>query len=438
MFSLREYRKEPRRLADLLLWAGLIAPGVVLNKDGAFQKTLAYRGPDLDSSTPGELLANATHLNNLLKRLGSRWAVFIEAQRRPAVDYPTSPWPNSVSALIDAERRVYFEDLATHYETHYYLTLSWMPPSEQTRRLENLLYEQIPGQASVNYREQMAYFQEEVERVRGMLADIMPCVEPLSDADTLTYLHSTVSLKYHPVAVPEVPMYLDVLLTDMPLTGGIRPMLGHDHLRTVTIRAFPSSSYPGVLAGLNHLEMPLRYMLRYLALDKVDATRALSAYQRKWMSRRKNLLSILWEAITQQESRMENHDAMEKAADAGAALEAVSDDRVAFGYVTATVTVWDEDAKIADEKLHAVERVINGRGFTCHREDLNAVEGWLGTHPGNTYANVRRPLLSSLNLSHLMPASAVWAGPDQDTHLAAPALLQAETSGHTRMALTQL
>jgi type IV secretion system protein VirB4 len=431
MFRLTEYRKEPRRLADLLLWAGLIAPGVILNKDGAFQQTLAYRGPDLDSSTHGELIANATHLNNLLKRLGSGWGVFIEAQRRHAVHYPSAHWPNPVSALIDAERRVYFEDLAAHYETHYYLTLSWMPPSEQTRRLERLLYEQVPGQEQVNYREQLAYFQEEVERVRGMLADIMPYVEALSDADTLTYLHSTVSLKVHPVAVPEVPMYLDVLLTDMPLTAGIRPMLGHYYLRTVTLRAFPSSSYPGVLAGLNHLDFPLRYLLRYLAMDKVDATRVLTSYQRKWMAKRKSLLSTLWEAITHQESEMLNVDAVEKASDAGAAVEAVSDDRVSYGYVTATVTVWDEDPKIADEKLHAVERVINGRGFTCHAEDLNAVEAWLGSHPGNTYANVRRPLLSSLNLSHVMPASAVWAGPDRDDHLNAPALLQAETTGHT-------
>jgi type IV secretion system protein VirB4 len=111
MFRLTEYRKEPRRLADLLLWAGLIAPGVILNKDGTFQQTLAYRGPDLDSSTPGELIANATHLNNLLKRLGSGWGVFMEAQRRHAVDYPSAHWPNPLSALIDAERRVYFEDL---------------------------------------------------------------------------------------------------------------------------------------------------------------------------------------------------------------------------------------------------------------------------------------------------------------------------------------
>src|SRR5262245_32337773 len=40
MFRLAEYQQEPYRLADLVLWAGLLAPGVLVNKDGAFQQTL--------------------------------------------------------------------------------------------------------------------------------------------------------------------------------------------------------------------------------------------------------------------------------------------------------------------------------------------------------------------------------------------------------------
>jgi hypothetical protein len=40
-------------------------------------------------------------------------------------------------------------------------------------------------------------------------------------------------------------------------------------------------------------------------------------------------------------------------------------DLVARAFVTATVTVWDEDARIADERLRLVEKVIQGRDFTC-------------------------------------------------------------------------
>lgn len=47
MFALTEYQQRPRVLADYLPWAGLVAPGVILNKDGAFQRTARFRGPDL-------------------------------------------------------------------------------------------------------------------------------------------------------------------------------------------------------------------------------------------------------------------------------------------------------------------------------------------------------------------------------------------------------
>jgi type IV secretion system protein VirB4 len=41
-----------------------------------------------------------------------------------------------------------------------------------------------------------------------------------------------------------------------------------------------------------------------------------------------------------------------------------------------------------------------------------------GSLPGHVYANVRRPLVSSLNLAHLLPLSAVWAGDAENEHLA--------------------
>ena len=53
MLNLAEYRKKPKMLADFLPWAALVAPGVVLNKDGSFQRTARFRGPDLDSATAG-------------------------------------------------------------------------------------------------------------------------------------------------------------------------------------------------------------------------------------------------------------------------------------------------------------------------------------------------------------------------------------------------
>ena len=63
-----------------------------------------------------------------------------------------------------------------------------------------------------------------------------------------------------------------------------------------------------------------------------------------------------------------------------------------------------------------VEKVIQGRDFTCVTEGMNAIEAWLGSLPGHVYGNVRQPPISTLNLAHMMPLSAVWAGLEHDAH----------------------
>src|SRR5437762_13965254 len=99
MLHLAEYRKKPKMLADFLPWAALVARGVILNKDGSFQRTARFRGPDLETATPAALISPAVRLNNAFRRLGSGWAVFVDAQRDLASSYPDSTLPDPASAL---------------------------------------------------------------------------------------------------------------------------------------------------------------------------------------------------------------------------------------------------------------------------------------------------------------------------------------------------
>jgi type IV secretion system protein VirB4 len=135
--------------------------------------------------------------------------------------------------------------------------------------------------------------------------------------------------------------------------------------------------------------------------------------------------------MTNEASALLDSDASNKAADADAALQELGSDLQGMAYVTATVTVWDEDAAMAAEKLRLVEKVIQGRDFTVLVEGMNALEAWLGSLPGHVYANVRQPPISTLNLAHMIPLSAVWAGPEWDAHFRAPPLFYARTEGST-------
>jgi len=430
MLNLTEYRQRPALLADWLPWAGLVAPGVVLNKDGSFQRTARFRGPDLDSATQSELVATTARLNNALRRLGTGWAMFVEAERCPAASYPHSDFPEPLSWLVDEERRAAFEEGGSHFESSYHLTLQYLPPEESRARAAKLIYENT-STAGVDWRERLTAFIAETERIFDLLAGVMPEIGWLDDGETLSYLHTTVSTRRHRVGVPEVPFHLDLLLTDVPLLGGLAPMLGDEHLRVTTLRGFPTSTWPGILDDLNRLGFAYRWSTRFVCLDKDEAEGELGRLRRQWFAKRKSVLALLRETLFQQESPLLNTDASNKAADADAALQALGSDQVAFGYLTSTVTVLDADADLADEKLRRVERVIQGRGFVTIAESLNSVEAWLSSIPGNAYANVRQPVVSTLNLAHLMPLSAVWAGPERNAHLDGPPLIVTRTEGAT-------
>ncbi|PZV35911.1 conjugal transfer protein TrbE [Mesorhizobium kowhaii] len=442
MLNLSEYRGKADRLADHLPWAALVAPGIVLNKDGSFQRTLQFRGPDLESATEAELVGICARANNALRRLGSGWALFFEAERVEALGYPNSHFPDAASWLVDEERRAAFEGQVEHFESRYHLTLLFMSPPDSQARAESALVDSHHSEGERDWRQELARFRDETDRVLDLLSGFMPEVRMLDDAETLAYLHGTISTRRHPVTVPETPMYLDGILIDAPLTGGLEPMLGEQHLRTLTILGFPNVTRPGILDALNHRDFAYRWMARFIPLDKTDATKTLTRFRRQWFAKRKSIAAILREVVTNEPVPLVDSDADNKALDADEALQALGGDHVGFGYLTTTVTVWDEDRQAAAEKLRAVEGIVNGLGFTTIRESVNAVEAWLGSLPGHVYANVRQPLIHTLNLAHLMPLSSAWAGPSENEHLAkvtrgvAPPLLFVETSGSTPFRLS--
>ena len=436
MFNIAEYRKKPDRLSDYLPWAGFIGPGILINKDGAFQRSIRFRGPDLDSSTREELISVRARLNNALRRLGSNWCLHFEASRRSSVAYPSSSFPDPVSAMIDRQRKETFESESRHFETDYYLTFAFMPPTDNAGRLEAMLIENAPTSSETNYRDYYDHFVSTTDGLVGLFSTFMPEVVPLDGSDTLTYLHSCISDRRVKVAMPTVPFYLDELLTDTDFVGGLAPRLGDKHLATISIRGYVSRTLPGLLDELNKLPLEYRWVCRYIPLDKAEAAAHIKTLRRKWFGKRKGLWTLVREMLVGEESRLEDTAAVEKSADADMALLELEEDLVSYGYFTPTVTVWDRDQTNLARKVQRVQKVIDDLGFVTKVENLNAVEAWLGSLPGQAYADVRRPLVSTLNLCDLLPVNAIWAGPTWNEHLKGPPLLVTRTRGSTPFRLS--
>jgi type IV secretion system protein VirB4 len=430
MRFLDEYRRRPSALADHLPWAALVAPGVVLNKDGSFTTAFRFRGPDLESSTEDELMAVRARLNNTLKRLGTGWCLHVEARRRPADAYPESGFEVDAPWLVDAERRSLFESSELAFETDFRAAVTWLPPADETRRLERWLFDGL-AQSNRDWRGALEAFQRQANGLLDLLSDALPEAAPLSDSDLLAWLHACVSPSVQPIDPGETPVFLDAVLADAPLAAGIAPRLGDAWLKIVSVRGLPSATRPGLLDALGALPFACRWTARWIALDKADAEREIIKLRKRWFAKRKGVMVLLREAITKEEVPLLDTDAASKTEECDGALEALGAEACAYGYLTLTVTVLDTDSEAVAEKARAVEAALNAQGLIAKVEDLNAVEAWLGSLPGEPYADVRRPMVSTLNLADLLPVSAVWAGPARDAELDGPPLAVARTTGST-------
>ncbi|MCA9639513.1 MAG: conjugal transfer protein TrbE, partial [Myxococcales bacterium] len=235
MLSLREYKQRADRLSDFLPWAALVAPGVILQKDRLFQRTISYRGPDLTSASQWELRARAARLNQVLKQLDSHWAIFAEAQRFAVEEYPASQFENAAARLVDEERRATYEDKGAHFESAYYLTFVWLADGDQTKLAERLFVED-PDHASqqrlADAERDLEHFISATDVAIGALRACFEHLQVLDDDETLTYLKSTISTARHPVKAPAIPMYLDAFLTDQAYEPGAQPVLGDCYLQT--------------------------------------------------------------------------------------------------------------------------------------------------------------------------------------------------------------
>ena len=436
--DLQEFRSKPTMLADYLPWAALLGPGLIVNKDGGILQVIGFRGPDTDSATDNGLMAHRHRFSQLLSRLGDQWCVHVEAARRASPGYlEGSRFDHPAGLLIDQERSAFFEGDGHGYETLCFMTLTFLPSTDTRGILQFTMQDDDARRRSdAVAKRELEYFHETIREVLGSMSDMMAAAWLLDDAEVLTYLHGTISERHHKVEPLAVPMYLDACLTDTDLMTGTRPKLGSQYLNVVSLRGFPASSYPRLMAPLGDLPFAYRWVGRWMGLSRQAAQKLMTTTRRNWFKQRKSFRALAAEQATGQESQLQEPEAHMLSADADDALAELAAGSTAFGYFTATITVMDQDEELARHKASEVCRLLNERGFVAKIETLNAVEAWLGSLPGHSHADVRKPVVSTVTLADLVSISTPWSGPHRNEHLEAPALMQTVASGSTPFRLS--
>lgn len=417
MLKLIDYRAKSKGLPDLLPYAALIEPGVVLNKDGSLLAGWEVRGQDTASSRESDLALVSSRFNNAVKLLGSGWMLHVDAMRSSHRAYPAPEkghFPDPVTQLIDDERREFFSGDRC-FSTSTILTVTYKPNFQST----NIAGKTQAGLASSGALEKgLVYFRNMLEELEDALSIVLSMQRlqeyemqdadrtPWLQSDLLSHLQYCVSGELQSVRVPRTPMYLDALLGGEDLVGGIIPRLGKRHLAVLSLDGLPQESYPAMLRDLDGLALEYRFSSRFICLDQYDAAKEINSYRKGW---RQQVYRFLDQFFSNPNARA-NRDALLMAEDAETALTEVQGGYVGAGYLTSCIVLMHENQEHLQDWARDLRRTVQTLGFGCRVESINALEAWLGTHPGNSYANLRRPMVNTLNLADLLPLSSVWTG----------------------------
>lgn len=423
MLSLTPFRSKAAGLPDLLNFAALVDEGVVLCKDGSLIAGYFFRGEDAASSTNSERNWITALVNQYLARFGSGWCCWVESVRLEAPGYTdpaASHFPDPITALIDAERRAQFMQLATHYESEYAIVIQYLPPTRRNQRLAEIVYDDDGRDDSSPADRILAEFKKKLGDLEDGIGDqlrmrrmgnvvVQPAgedIEAFNSDELVNFLHFTLTGESATLRIPDCPMYLDAWLGTPELWPGDTPKVGNKFVACVAVEGFPGSSVPGLLNILDGLPLPYRWSTRFIYMDAPEAESALNRYRLKWQQKVRGF----WSQVFKTNKGMVNTDALTMTQQAEAAINEARSNLVAYGYYTPLVVLMHEDRGWLEKQAAFVKREIERLGFAARVETVNAVEAWLGSLPGHPYPNVRRPLVNTLNLSDLLPLTAVWPG----------------------------
>jgi hypothetical protein len=189
MMNLAEYRNRNTRLADFLPWVALVGAGIVLNKDGSLQRTARFRGPDLDSAVPAELVAVAAASTTPsvasapAGRSSSRRSAMAPRPIRTACSRSAlRPGRCRAQGRLRGSRRAFRVELLPD------IPLSAARRGCGARR--DLAVRRPRPRSGVDAHEILRGFADRTDRILQLIDAFMPNARWLDDGETLTYLHS--------------------------------------------------------------------------------------------------------------------------------------------------------------------------------------------------------------------------------------------------------
>ncbi len=405
----REYSYERRdQVIDHLPWAYLLDDGIILNKDASLQKTFKIRGKDLESMEQMDLVHQRYSLNNAFRRMNGSWAIFIEQKRTQSAPYTASKFSSLILQKIEDIREKKYNS-GKYYESEYYLTFVWLPPNDRVSTLKDKFIQEEKEEKDENkYLEE---FKEQVKEYVNLIKNEFSEISELNDQETLTYLHSTFSQYDKQTVVPlRSDILLDSYISDTPIVDGFRPKVGDNYIGAISILAFAGESFPGMFNEISKAGVECRWTSRFIFYDKEDSIKISSKVKGRWGNRKRKTFTSLEEKALKKPLEDDDYEAIIAEEEMKDILSMLQNDLISLGKFTFTAIVRNKNKEQLEKDLDTVMSIVQQRGFTAVKENVNTLQAFFGSIPGDFRHNVRKVPLPSMTAIDLFPINSMWCG----------------------------
>lgn len=448
-FKYSTYERTSEGFSDLLQYDCLIEENILLLKNGSLLSAFCYTGKDMSEISFDEQ-ANMTNLiSKAIYELGSGWTINFDSVRVETLKYSDRAYSNfhkKIAYCIDEERRSYFNQKDTMFNTINFITITYTPPLlMQTKFIDSMYTESNSGDNISTFDKNLINFKNKLTNFISILSSVFKLetlgnIEYIDEYGTkitrntlLEFLHYTITGKSQYINIPKSPINIDLLIGGEDFYTGVTSKIGDKYIGCIAIDGFPAESYPTILYKLSDMAINSRFSSRFICIDKIEAENKLKKIKSKWTQAQRGMMSIVLNQP--QTDSNTNWEAVEMTNDAIEGITLQQTDRAIFGYYTSNIILMEEDEQILKENSIQIKKLLSNLGFNARIETINNVEAFIGSIPGHNHENVRRFFLHSLNVGDLIPKNNIWTGhefcPCNFYPKESPALIECVTTGNT-------
>lgn len=420
---------------DLLAYKTFVADDVILLRDGSLMSAYRLYGADLDAATVEYRENVALAVNTAVRRVADDDLCFyVVTSRVPTAEYPPRNYfSEKVTALIDEERRRYFNRSGNGYETIQYLFFCRQAPYvEKAKKFSspfgkrdgaNGVRDALKRQNRINElvsSRRLDDFRLEAREFSNSLRSAF-AVEPLF-RDAYYNALNAVILGGRPSEAPMPDLAPDTdlgshMAKDYEPSSGVQIYDGR-YVSVLSVDQIPRESWANMYVELSRMPLEYTWTIRYIGMSYLNAHKKMILLHDRNMQASRPLI----DQILRRPSSRQNLEAAARVADAEEAMAELDSGDVTAGYFTGTIVVRSDEnlpgneayAQLRKNTNYIHEVVTQRLSSGCRIEKQNAPEAFIGSFPGHGHENCRKMMINSRNAAHLIPLGASWPGPPRD------------------------